>query len=87
MTCWRRLRDWQQAGVWDLIHFALLDWLARDDRIDRGYDAEAIRHGLRAQSVSPAARSVRQTDIHETFLSLGCALICWHALLETWTLG
>ena len=22
MTCWRRLRDWQQAGVWDLIHFA-----------------------------------------------------------------
>src|SRR4051794_6838318 len=34
MTCWRRLRDWQQAGVWDLIHFALLDWLARDDQID-----------------------------------------------------
>jgi transposase len=25
MTCWRRVRDWQQAGVWDLIHFALLD--------------------------------------------------------------
>jgi transposase len=19
MSCWRRLRDWQQAGVWDLI--------------------------------------------------------------------
>ena len=34
MTCWRRLRDWQQAGVWGLIHFALLDWLARDDQID-----------------------------------------------------
>src|SRR5258705_3499123 len=33
MTCWRRLRDWQLAGVWDLIHFALLDWLARDDQI------------------------------------------------------
>ena len=29
MTCWRRLRDWQLAGVWDLIHFAALDWLAR----------------------------------------------------------
>src|ERR1700730_7826601 len=25
MTCWRRLRAWQLAGVWDLIHFALLD--------------------------------------------------------------
>ena len=34
MTCWRRLRDWQLAGVWDLIHFALLDWLACDDQID-----------------------------------------------------
>src|SRR5580765_1300359 len=34
MTCWRRLRDWQLAGVWDLIHFAVLDWLARDGRID-----------------------------------------------------
>ena len=20
MTCWRRLRDWQEAGVWDDIH-------------------------------------------------------------------
>jgi transposase len=34
MTCWRRLRDWQNAGTWDLIHFALLDWLARHDQID-----------------------------------------------------
>jgi transposase len=34
MTCWRRLRDWQRAGVWDLMHFALLDWLARSDQID-----------------------------------------------------
>jgi transposase len=35
MTCWRRLHDWQDAGIWDLMHFALLDWLARDDQIDR----------------------------------------------------
>ena len=34
MTCWRRLRDWQQAGTWDLVHFAMLDWLARHDQID-----------------------------------------------------
>lgn len=34
MTCWRRLRDWQQAGISDLIHFALLDWLSRCSRID-----------------------------------------------------
>jgi transposase len=34
MTCWRRLRDWQSAGTWDLMHFALLDWLGRHDQID-----------------------------------------------------
>ena len=34
MTCWRRLRDWQKDGIWDLIHFALLNWLARDGQID-----------------------------------------------------
>jgi transposase len=34
MTCWRRLRDWQQEGVWDLMHFALLSWLARNGEVD-----------------------------------------------------
>jgi transposase len=34
LTCWRRLRDWHRAGVWDLLHFALLDRLARSDQID-----------------------------------------------------
>ena len=29
MTCWRRLRDWQEAGIWQLLHFVLLDWLSR----------------------------------------------------------
>ncbi len=34
MTCWRRLRDWQDAGVWQLLHFVLLDWLSRCETID-----------------------------------------------------
>ena len=200
MTCWRRLRDSQLAGVWDLIHFALLDWLARQEQIDwsravvdscsvravyagdqtgpnptdrakrgskrhlicdgqgvplavrltgtnrndsqealalvdaipplqgkcgrprrrpncvlgdRGYDAEAIRCGLRRRRIRPfvARRRTRhgsglgrwrwvvertfawlnqfrrlrvrydkRADIHEAFLSLGCALICWRSL-------
>jgi transposase len=25
MTCWRRLRDWQEAGIWELVHFVVLD--------------------------------------------------------------
>lgn len=34
MTCWRRLRDWQESGIWQLNHFALLDWLGRFNQID-----------------------------------------------------
>ncbi len=34
MTCWRRLRDWQEAGVWDALHRALLDRLGQGDGID-----------------------------------------------------
>lgn len=27
MTCWRRLRDWQEAGVWDKLHQLVLSLL------------------------------------------------------------
>ena len=33
-TCWRRLRDWQAAGVWEGLHRALLDRLGEAERID-----------------------------------------------------
>jgi transposase len=194
MSCWRRLRDWQLAGVWDLIHFAALDWLARygcigwskaivdscsiravyggdqtgpnpTDRAKRGSKrhvicdrrgvplavrlttanrndsqealafADAIRplHGERgrprqrpdwvlgiaatmprrfgvgcergiscrrlpggrwvvertfawlSQSRRLRVRYDRRADIHEAFLSLGCAMICWQSLRKTLT--
>jgi transposase len=34
MTCWRRLRDWQQAGVFDQLHHLLLAELNAASRID-----------------------------------------------------
>ena len=34
MTCWRRLRNWQQAGVWKKVHHILLNRLRAADRID-----------------------------------------------------
>lgn len=34
MTCWRRLRDWHEAGVWHGLHRALLDRLGQADQID-----------------------------------------------------
>lgn len=34
MTCWRRLRDWQEADVWEKLHQVFLDRLGRADQID-----------------------------------------------------
>jgi hypothetical protein len=34
VTCWRRLRDGQQAGVWEALHHRLLDWLGDDGQVD-----------------------------------------------------
>lgn len=34
MTCWRRLRDWTEAGVWETIRRVLLDLLNEADQID-----------------------------------------------------
>jgi transposase len=59
MTCWRRLRDWQQAGVWVKLHRVLLDRLGRANAVDwsraaldsasfsakRSYGAAGVRAG------------------------------------------
>ena len=34
MTCWRRLRDWHDAGVWERLHQALLARLGEADQLD-----------------------------------------------------
>ena len=34
MTCWRRLRDWHEAGVWAKLHLSLLDALGREGQVD-----------------------------------------------------
>ena len=34
MTCWRRLRDWHQAGVWQQLHELLLARLRQAGRLD-----------------------------------------------------
>ncbi|GAD57345.1 mobile element protein [Limimaricola cinnabarinus LL-001] len=45
MTCWRRLRDWQQAGVWDRLHRVLLE------RLDRAGELDWSRASLDAASI------------------------------------
>jgi transposase len=34
VTCWRRVRDWQQAGVWDRLHRVLLAELRHAGQLD-----------------------------------------------------
>ena len=34
MTCWRRLKEWQEPGVWERLHLILLERLGEADQID-----------------------------------------------------
>jgi transposase len=45
-TCWRRLRDWQEAGVWDRLHELLLARLREAGQLDfsrAAVDSSSIR--------------------------------------------
>ena len=53
VTCWRRLRDWQKAGVWHRLHHVLLDELGKAGLIDWS------RAGLDSATV-PAKRGVQE---------------------------
>ena len=58
MTCWRRLRDWQAAGVWDALHQTLLDRLGEAGQIDwsqASVDAARVpaKRGARPPALTP----------------------------------
>ena len=53
MTCWRRLKEWQEAGVWEKLHLLLLDRLGEADQI------EWERASLDSASI-PAKRGARK---------------------------
>lgn len=68
MTCWRRLRDWQKAGVWDKIHRVLLSQLRRADQVDLSravVDSASVRAVFGGQKQVPipriAAKKARNT--------------------------
>jgi len=63
VTCWRRLRDWQDAGVWDRLHQTLLDRLGEAGRIDwsrASLDSASVpakRGAIRPDRTRPIAAS------------------------------
>ena len=73
MTCWRRLRDWQKAGVWTKIHRVLLNKLQEADKIDWSravVDSASVRAvfgGRRpGQTPSIAGKTARNTTSSRT---------------------
>jgi transposase len=55
MTCWRRVRDWQEAGVWDRLHRTLLDALGGAGQID---GERACAESVRRRRVAPSGPTV-----------------------------
>jgi transposase len=63
MTCWRRLRDWQQHGVWRRLHRLLLDRLGEADRID--WSRAALDSGsVPAPGGAPKPGRIRRIAAH-----------------------
>ena len=63
MTCWRRLRDWQAAGVWERLHHVLLDRLGTANAID--WSRAALVNGpdrVFAMVLLPTDLGARQRD-------------------------
>jgi len=56
MTCWRRLRDWTNAGVWPKIHRLLLNYLREADKIDW---SRAVIDSASVQTVFGGAKPAR----------------------------
>lgn len=59
MTCWRRLHEWQEAGVWEKLHRLLLDRLREADQIDWSravVDSASVRAVLGGRKRAPIPR-------------------------------
>lgn len=60
MTCWRRLRDWNAAGVWQKLHHAMLVRLREHDQIDwsrASIDARRCQAPRGARKRAPTPRT------------------------------
>lgn len=58
MTCWRRLRDWNNAGVWQRLHEVLLAELRAADKLDMSRAVVDSSH-VRALKGGPKLVGVR----------------------------
>jgi transposase len=62
MTCWRRLHEWQEQGVWQRLHEVLLARLNGADQIDwsrAAIDSSQVRAVFGGSSLGRARSTVR----------------------------
>ncbi len=62
MTCWRRLRDGNNAGVWQRLHEVLLDELRATERLDLSRAVIDSSH-IRALEGGPKPDGARSTVV------------------------
>ena len=71
MTCWRRLRAWQDAGLWDRIHRHMLDRLNLAGQIDWS------RASVDSSSVAAKRGAIRRAPTRPTGASRAPSAISW----------
>jgi len=71
MTCWRRLRDWNEAGVWHKLHQVLLEELNAASAIDWS------RAALDASSVPAKKGATRPARIRRIAANRARSTMCW----------
>jgi transposase len=71
MTCWRRLKEWHEAGVWHKLHRELLDRLGQADRIDWS------RASLDSASVAAVGGAIKPGRIQRIAANRARSAILW----------
>lgn len=70
VTCWRRLRDWTEAGVWPRVHAKLLGVLGRRGKLDASLvvmDSASVRAVLGATTPGPIPPIGPKRAANDTF--------------------
>jgi transposase len=69
VTCWRRLRQWQELGIWSAVHQVVLNWLGDLDAIDwsrASVDSVSVRakRGGEQTGPNPTDRGKKGSKYH-----------------------
>jgi transposase len=76
MTCWRRLRDWQEGGVWEKIRGVLLQTLEDAQQIDWSrvvVDSTSVRAVFGGRKRAPIPRIAANPARSITYLPMPTA--------------